>query len=339
MNKATFRYKQRTASTLSIRRGVTATEVIVVFSVLCLLAALLLPALLSARDSARLLRCSNQLKQIGGAAHGFLAAKRRFPNPGRHLEDLLPFLEQEALANQLDTNPSGLLPGPGIFVCPSDPEAETTQQHASYRLNTGNRLFMSGLPNGFVAFERRTGIPQLHQLQGCRPVEVRDGLSNTAYCSERLVQVVKQDWLTTAQIDSFAQLHPARYNWHQKKDYSNQFEAEAPFHWACQMETNRVTVSGPAAGSDQAFARWGPYYNHIGLPNTVSCFTEKFSGGATQWTPVNIQNGSWAPGSGHSEGVNVLFGDGSTRSISNSVDLRTWRDLGDIAGANEVTRW
>ena len=40
--------------------------------------------------------------------------------------------------------------------------------------------------------------------------------------------------------------------------------------------------------------------------------------------------------SNHPGGVNVLFGDGSVRSISNNVQLATWMALGTRAGGEVV---
>ena len=61
--------------------GFTLVELLVVIAIIGVLVALLLPAVQAARESARRLQCSNNLKQFGIALHSFEAANREFP-PG-----------------------------------------------------------------------------------------------------------------------------------------------------------------------------------------------------------------------------------------------------------------
>jgi prepilin-type processing-associated H-X9-DG protein len=62
-------------------------------------------------------------------------------------------------------------------------------------------------------------------------------------------------------------------------------------------------------------------YNHLVPPNHVSC-----KNGFT-WDGVGM-----AASSRHRGGVNVLFGDGHVRFISDQIDPATWRALGTIRG-------
>jgi prepilin-type N-terminal cleavage/methylation domain-containing protein/prepilin-type processing-associated H-X9-DG protein len=155
----------RTISTTVARKGPRAgfslIEVLVVLAIVALLIALLLPAVQSAREAARRLRCGNNLKQIGLALHGYHDSFGSLP-PGRFLTYdprfagnnppctspavdksahvfLLPFLEQAALYNAINQDLSifGLenttVHGVTVasFACPSDPGAGVTRPLAA----------------------------------------------------------------------------------------------------------------------------------------------------------------------------------------------------------------
>lgn len=89
--------------------GFTLVELLVVLTILGILIALLLPAVQAAREAARQLQCTNQLKQLGLALHGHHDSHQNFPAGVTAVNDnyqnglysgftrLLPFLEQNGL--------------------------------------------------------------------------------------------------------------------------------------------------------------------------------------------------------------------------------------------------
>ncbi len=81
------------------RSGFTLIELLVVIAIIGILIALLLPAVQSARESARMMQCAAKLKQIGLAVDVFHDTYEKYP-PARYRDDypswfvlILPFLE------------------------------------------------------------------------------------------------------------------------------------------------------------------------------------------------------------------------------------------------------
>ena len=76
-----------------IRRGFTLVELLVVIAIIGVLVALLLPAVQAARGAARRTQCMNNLRQLGLAAYNFESAERAFPSAGGAVDQM--FHEEE----------------------------------------------------------------------------------------------------------------------------------------------------------------------------------------------------------------------------------------------------
>ncbi|NLS96109.1 MAG: DUF1559 domain-containing protein [Planctomycetaceae bacterium] len=126
-------------------RAFTLVELLVVIAIIGILIALLLPAVQAAREAAKRMQCTNNLKQWGLALHNYHDTHKSFPQgswgTGNRLAFqvmLLPFLEQEPLYSQFDVsvyygnapNYNLMLESTPVHFCPSsrllDRKAEGT---------------------------------------------------------------------------------------------------------------------------------------------------------------------------------------------------------------------
>ncbi len=321
--------------TTTTRRGVTAIEVLVVVFVISLLLTIALPAVQRSRETSRRVQCQNNLRQLGVAAHQYEAAQQHFPGLYYHFRSLLPYLDQEALYETLSSrssayylNYAGAVPA---LICPSDSLADVTQNDSSYRVNLGSTLEDAKF-NGMIG-ERKL---RSRYRQAVHVQNVRDGLSNTAFYAERLVQpddVRSIPDRSTADI--FTRRHANRFLWWPATTTFIPFEQQLATD--CQMETNRVTALIPNHYRDYAFAAQPPHYTHHAVPNAFGCYLS-----GVDVVGINMGAGRNAgemivpPTSQHTGGAFVVFADGATRFVGQSIDQAVWSALGTRAGGDDV---
>lgn len=139
-------------SRLEKNGGFTLVELLVVIAIIGVLVALLLPAVQAAREAARRIQCTNNLKQMGLGFHNYHSAFHRFPFGGAGVVSsnnaamrarwrpswgtvLLPYIEQQSIYDEFDTrvpyiDEVNLIPAArnvATYLCPSAPKATMTR--------------------------------------------------------------------------------------------------------------------------------------------------------------------------------------------------------------------
>ncbi|QDU76030.1 Type II secretion system protein G precursor [Bremerella volcania] len=194
------------------RRGFTLVELLVVIAIIGILIALLLPAVQQAREAARRMSCSNNLKQIALSMHNYESAMRQFPPIGESINysfsvqaQLLPFCEQENLRRLIDfhvelghprngVNPEHAVPAltpVEFFTCPSDdtPVVKTVETASAGPFEFAGTNYCVNVGSGtgdYVSFGDPTdGISWAGAKVKFR--DITDGTSNTVAFAETLM--------------------------------------------------------------------------------------------------------------------------------------------------------
>jgi prepilin-type N-terminal cleavage/methylation domain-containing protein len=286
---------------LRLRPGFTLVELLVVVAIIGVLVALLLPAVQSAREAARRMKCQNHLKQIGLGLHNYHDVQGGLPPGGMATAStaaandgmgfhvfLLPYVEQDALFRQFDgSKPYNAAPNRALgaskvslYLCPSainlytenagenaatGEKGWTTHYHGNMGPNdlATNRYEVIASTNGGQA---KQGV--LGRDTKTRLAEITDGTSNTFLVGET-------SWTRGNPVGN-----PVGYRvWHRGCNTNGQLACGS-----CRNMANGLGTIWAGGGGVAA-------YNNFSF------------------------------GSIHPSATNFLFCDASTRAISNNTSL------------------
>ena len=323
-----------------MKKAFTLVELLVVIAIIGMLVAILLPAVQSARESGRRVNCTNNQRQLGIAIHGYESAFGTFPsgaiskeydakpsNPHNYfrwsaLAHMLPYLENGNTYDQLKLNVP-LYDGFGIstvnrtavsthiseFLCPSDSGSSGTFAlgPTNYAASSGTGLNGGSPYDADGMFFTNSAIPT---------AAIKDGKSNTIAFSESILgqnppPITFRENADPRLVYGYARGIPltdtacgrtAMWNFTQPRGFS----------WANGEYRSAL-------------------FNSYLTPNSAEfdCITALIAG------PIDTVHAGYGwktARSWHPAGVNATFADGSSRFITNDVDVTVWRAYATING-------
>jgi prepilin-type N-terminal cleavage/methylation domain-containing protein/prepilin-type processing-associated H-X9-DG protein len=310
--------------------GFTLVELLVVIAIIGILIALLLPAVQAAREAARRMQCTNNLKQLGLALHNYHDTLRAFPfgairgpgsvEPGRGdasagrwyddftwLAQIGPYIEQQTWYNLFNfrytvsntANNAGRIVEIEMLGCPDDGIARNewysttwARVRTNYVANWGNTGYAQADQNSTWKF----GGAPFTFARSMKIRDILDGTSRTLMLSETLTPK-GTEWegpLGETIIATGGQSFDAYVtpNSTVPDEVSRKCPADAHFIGRCIVLGDPTTT----------------------IPATHHC----------------------AARSKHPGGVNAALCDGSVHFFAETIDLAVWRALSTTQGGETV---
>lgn len=343
---------------MSRKKGFTLIELLVVIAIIALLIGLLLPAVQAAREAARRMQCTNNLKQIGLALHNYESSNGAFPPggestdytsnpPGTQFIDgastltrILSNLEQTAVYQaynySLDYNHvSGANMTAGslklnVYTCPSNPNTISQGTDPSDAFSKASGLHYGRTdygPTVYTDIDPRGAI-QTPLTTPATPYRNKASRVDGALAKGMTLMAQLQDGLSqTIVVAEDAGRNPTYIS---------------PYVEAYVTPTKTIPTR-PVPQGTRRFWRWGEPDNGFGVSGQVN---NKFKPDheATDYPnptgAITAGNNAGANDeifSYHAGGANVLQADGSVKFLRETTNLVVIRSLVSRAGGEVVS--
>lgn len=336
------------------RSAFTLVELLVVIAIIGILVGLLLPAVQAAREAARRMQCSNNMKQMGLAMHNYESTYKKLPSGGEGTDMslnppartdysfaphspftvMLPFMEQGNIFNMMNLSfyyndsrfPANQVATQNqvpIFVCPSDPFGDTLDLFRFGRLDYFCVVYTDIDPTGTaptsnVMSTTQLGLLGFAALPGSSPINGRLSWPTLSGASDGLSN-------TVAIIEDAGRLDAS-------SSYGSSTGSTSKYNDpACTLG---VGVGCPP-NNKRSVVRWADPdaagSGVSGAPNIKAYINQNKTptGGLAatcRWSDYNCGPND-EPFSFHSGGVQTVLGDGSVHFLSETIDPISFRAI------------
>ncbi|MFO0950723.1 MAG: DUF1559 domain-containing protein [Isosphaeraceae bacterium] len=330
-----------------LRRGFTLIELLVVISIIGVLVALLLPAVQSARESARRAQCTNNLKQIGLGMNNYLSQFNAFP-PAKIYSGSAT-LSNGPRGNVLNTTAFTMMLG---FI------EQTVLLHAyNFAQASSNSAWYPATPvpnlNVFGSAQANTTVvgtmlAVFHCPTDDEPARVdSDPTGKSAYSR---ANAMRASYLCSSAVyTEYNNPGPALTGMPQR-NYRGAFFNDISTAPADIKDGASNTLLVGESRQTKMYEAFGPYWGAGPHTSTHGRILPPTDGFARFWLPnaswgnndgpgTNPRNlpYAWVFSSTHPGGINVVMCDGSVKFIKNTINTATWWGLATIRGGEVIS--
>lgn len=355
------------------RLAFTLVELLTVIAIIGILVGLLLPAVMSARESARRTHCQNNLKQIMLAMLEIESAQGTLPSAkGKELHptqarigepvhvwsvfvELLPFLEttitddlkrEERWVQDIMGNGPFTLLRPKLYMCPSVEDtpvpSATGDPHKSTSYSICRGIFWNGgattAPNVFAGFNGSLRMSDFRDGTS-QTISFAEVIPNMDYFEARIPPCIEGPLLVPIDASHFVKGTAIKQSlFHRGKSHTQWVNASIIHTGFTTAATPNSHLTVPPFQENGNWINWEPKLISWPVMTPQKCEAPGYEELCLLALPKECTPRGFAvvSRSYHNGGVNSAFVGGQIQMIDSEIDLSVWRAMSTRNGSDEI---